>query len=104
MASGCLRKAGRSNVDSVCAAYASQGAEFGNPVPELGNARTAPLASGGLIGIRGPLRDSEQPVVRPYWLVEDIESAVAAIQDAGGTVAVPPMELPERGRFAIMPA
>lgn len=39
--------------------------------------------------------------MRPYWLVEDIESAVAAIVEAGGTDAVPPMELPGRERFAI---
>lgn len=66
------------DVDAVCAAYSSQGAQFGDPVPELGNARTAALG-GGLIGVRAPLRESEQPVVRPYWLVEDIESAVAAM-------------------------
>jgi predicted enzyme related to lactoylglutathione lyase len=90
-----------SDVDAVCAAYSSQGADFGDPVPELGNACTAALADGSLVGIRGPLRESEQPVVRPYWLVENIETAVAAVQKAGGTVAVPPMELPGRGRFAI---
>ncbi|WP_372356473.1 VOC family protein [Xanthomonas sp. NCPPB 3443] len=89
------------NTEEVCAAYAVQGAEFGEPVPELGNARTAHLAGGGLVGVRAPLRESERPVVRPYWLVEDIESAVSAIVEAGGTVAVPPMELPGRGRCAI---
>ncbi|WP_017163011.1 hydroxylase [Xanthomonas phaseoli] len=89
------------DLEAVCAAYAVQGAEFGEPVPELGNARTANLAGGGLVGVRAPLRESERPVVRPYWRVEDIESAVSAIVEAGGTVAVPPMELPGRGRCAI---
>ncbi len=89
------------DVDGVRAAYASQGAEFGDPVAELGNASTAALADGSLVGIRAPLRESEQPVVRPYWLVQDIEAAVAAVQEAGGTVALPPMEMPGRGRFAI---
>ncbi len=65
------------------------------------NARTASLAGGGPVGVRAPLRESERPVVRPYWLVEGIESAVAAIVEAGGTVAVRPMELSGRGRFAI---
>jgi predicted enzyme related to lactoylglutathione lyase len=88
------------DVDAVCVAYSSQGAQFGDPVPELGNARTAALG-GGLIGVRAPLRESEQPVVRPYWLVEDIESAVAAMGAIGATVAVPPMEIPKLGRFAI---
>ena len=36
---------------------------WGEPVPMLGNARTAALASGGRIGVRGPLREGEAPVV-----------------------------------------
>lgn len=90
------------DVDAVCATYsAACGAQFGEPVAELGNARTATLVGGGLIGVRAPLRDNEDPVVRPYWLVQDIEAAVAAIVQAGGEVAVPPMEIPGRGTFAI---
>ena len=89
------------DVDAVCSVYALQGAEFGEPVPELGNARSAPLEGGGMVGVRAPLRTSEEPVVRPYWLVADLELAVAGIRKAGGTIAVPPMELAGRGRFAI---
>jgi len=90
------------DVDGVCAAYsAACGAQFGEPVAELGNARTSTLVGGGLIGVRAPLRGNEDPVVRPYWLVKDIEAAVAAIVQAGGEVAVPPMEIPGRGTFAI---
>jgi hypothetical protein len=33
---------------------------------------------GGLIGVRAPLHESEAPVVRPYWLVADIEAALRA--------------------------
>lgn len=90
------------DVDEVCAAYsAAGGLRFSDPDTRLGNARTAPLPGGGLVGIRAPLRDSEDPVIRPYWLVDDIESAITAAADAGGEIAHPPMEIPGHGTFAI---
>ncbi|SFK82114.1 VOC family protein [Lysobacter sp. cf310] len=90
------------DVDGVCAAYeAANGVRFGAPDPGLGHARTAPLAGGGLVGVRGPLRTTEEPVVRPYWLVADIEAAVAAVVQAGGFVAVEPTPIPGHGTFAI---
>ena len=68
-----------SDVDAVCAAYeATHGIKFGSADPLLGGARTAPLPDGGSIGVRGPLRDTEAPVVRPYWLVDDIKAALDA--------------------------
>ena len=89
-------------VDAVCAVYAAaNGLQFGEPDAGLGNARTAPLPGGGLVGVRAPLRESEEPVVRPYWLVEDIESAVAAAENAGAQIAHPPLEIPGHGTFAI---
>ncbi|HEY4530057.1 MAG TPA: hydroxylase [Luteimonas sp.] len=90
------------DVDAVCAAYAAMGdVRFGEPEAALGNARTAALAGGGLVGVRAPLRETEKPVVRPYWLVDDIAGAVAAVVKAGGQVAVPPTDLPGHGTFAI---
>lgn len=90
------------DVDAVCGAYAAAyGARFGDPNPALGNARTAPLSGGGLVGVRAPLRPSEQPVVRPYWLVDDIDASVAAVVEAGGQLALPPMEIPGHGKCAI---
>jgi predicted enzyme related to lactoylglutathione lyase len=59
------------------------------------------LAGGGLVGVRGPLRETEDPVVRPYWLVADLESALAAAVQAGGEIALPPMQLPGHGTIAI---
>jgi predicted enzyme related to lactoylglutathione lyase len=89
-------------VDAVCAAYtAAHNVHFGEPDVGLGNARTATLAGGGLVGVRAPLRATEEPVVRPYWLVDDIVAAVAAAVQAGGEVAHPPMEIPGHGTFAI---
>ena len=66
-------------VDATCEALESiRGVSFGEPIPELGNARTAPLNSGGRIGVRAPMRETEEPLVRPYLLVEDIEAALDA--------------------------
>jgi predicted enzyme related to lactoylglutathione lyase len=91
-----------SDVDAVCAAYeAAHGIKFGSADPLLGGARTAPLPDGGSIGVRGPLRDTEEPVVRPYWLVDDIEAALDAASKQGALVAHPPLELPGKGTFAI---
>lgn len=90
------------DVDRVCASYSLiHNVQFGPPVPQLGNARTAPLVGGGLIGVRSPLRETEAPVVRPYWLVPDIEQAVRDVFQAGGVIAVPVMDIPGFGRFAI---
>lgn len=89
-------------VDAVCAAYAAaNGLQFGKPDAGLGNARTATLPGGGLVGVRAPLSPVEEPVVRPYWLVGDIDAAVAAAVGAGGQIAHPPMEIPGHGTFAI---
>jgi predicted enzyme related to lactoylglutathione lyase len=90
------------DVDAVCAAYSlANGLHFGEPDPGLGNARTATLVGGGLVGVRAPLRKTEEPVVRPNWLVQDIDAALAAAVEAGGKVAHPPMEIPGHGTFAI---
>jgi predicted enzyme related to lactoylglutathione lyase len=83
-----------SDVDAVCAAYeAALGVTFGSADPLLGGARTAPPPDGGSVGVRGPLRDTEEPVVRPYWLVDDIEAAIAAATKDWAFVAHPPLEI-----------
>ena len=91
-----------SDVDAVCAGYeAALGIRFGSSDPLLGGARTAALPEGGSVGVRGPLRDDEAPVVRPYWLVDDIKAALEAAVLSGALVAHPPMEIPGKGTFAI---
>jgi predicted enzyme related to lactoylglutathione lyase len=91
-----------SDVDGVCAAYeAANDIKFGSADPLLGGARTASLSDGSTIGVRGPLRDTEEPVVRPYWLVDDIEAALNAASKKGAFVAHPPLEIPGKGTFAI---
>ena len=89
-------------VDTTCAAYEKlHGVSFGDPDPGLGNARTAALANGGLLGVRAPMHETEEPVVRPYILVDDIHAAAKAAEEAGGEIAHPPMEIPGHGKFAI---
>jgi len=91
------------DVDKICTQYSAvHGVTFTDPDPNLGGARTAKLMGGGLLGVRGPLRDTETPVVRPYVLVDDIQAAVAAAADAGAEVALPPMKLQEHGICAIV--
>jgi predicted enzyme related to lactoylglutathione lyase len=90
------------DVDATCSAMESlHGVSFGAPDAVLGNARTATLEGGGMIGVRAPMHDGEHPVARPYVLVEDIEAAVEAARASGAEIAVPPMELPGHGKCAI---
>jgi uncharacterized protein len=71
------------------------------PDARLGGARIAPVDGGGLVVIRAPLRDGEDSVVRPYWLATNINAALAAVVQAGGEIALPPMEIPGYGTCAI---
>jgi predicted enzyme related to lactoylglutathione lyase len=90
------------DVDAVCTSYATvHGLQFGNPDAGLGGARTAALPGGGMVGVRAPMHETEDPVVRPYWLVEDIEASVAAAVGTGAEVAHPPLDIPGLGTFAI---
>lgn len=89
------------SVDETCEALSkAHGVTFGEPIPELANARTAKLKSGGRIGVRGIL-GAEQPVVRPYVLVDDIQAALKAAQAAGAQVMMGATEIPGQGTFAI---
>ena len=75
---------------------------FGPPDPDLGQARVATHADGTLVGIRQPLAAHEQPIMRTYLAVEDIQQAVQQAEDAGATVAYPPTRQGQRGTFAIV--
>lgn len=77
------------------------GVTFGDPQMQFGNSRLATLKSGGRLSVRKPMHDAEQPAVRPYVLVDDVEAAFEAAQKAGGQPMVPPMEIPGEGKFAL---
>ncbi len=56
-------------VDATCVTHEQlHGVTFSEGDPGLGNARTAVLSNGGMIGVRAPMHESEEPVVRPYLL------------------------------------
>ena len=91
------------DVDAACNLYSMMyGVTFGDPDQVLGGARTADLEGGGMLGVRGPLRATETPVVRPYQLVEDIDAAVSAAAEAGAEIAVSPTGISGRGQFAVV--
>ena len=89
-------------MDAVCKTYElAHSVTFSEPDEHLGGAKTCNLTDGSILGVRGPMRDDEKPVVRPYWLVDDVEDAVAKLEAKGAQIAVPPMEIPGKGKFAI---
>ncbi|MFG0257104.1 MAG: hydroxylase [Phycisphaerales bacterium JB043] len=89
-------------VEETCGILSlAHGVEFSEPIPEFGFSRTAALSDGGLLSVRAPMRDTEAPVVRPYVLVDDIHAAIEAAELAGAEIAIPPLEIPGRGTFAI---
>jgi predicted enzyme related to lactoylglutathione lyase len=91
------------DVDASVALYSKiYGVSFAVADENLGGARTAKLVNGGTLGIRPPMRDTETPVVRPYFLVDDIEKAVTAATLSRAKIAMQPTEIPGRGKFAIL--
>lgn len=90
------------DVDAACRIYSEiHGVTFNDADSTLGGARTSKLPEGGMMGIRAPIHDAEKPVTRSYFLVNDIEAAVAAAEKTGAQIAVPPMKLGEHGTCAI---
>ena len=86
------------DVDAIRTTYSQiHGVTFGEGDPNLGGARTAKLANGGLLGVRAPMRDTEEPVVRPYWLVDNIGASVATAAESDAEIALPPTELAGHG-------
>ncbi len=77
------------------------GITFSDPVGELGNAVCTTLPDGSQLGIRAPMHEKEEPVVRPYFLCEDIESKVEHLSNLGAEIMHPPMDIPGHGKFAV---
>lgn len=91
------------DVEKICASYLQTiGSSFSDTIAELGGARTTVLAGDVTLGIRAPMHAAEEPTTRPYYLVDDIEQAVEEAEKGGAEVAVPPMEIPGRGKCAIL--
>src|SRR5687768_3538320 len=91
------------DVDTLTALYQRMhDLSFGPPDPDLGQARVAARPDGTLVGIRTPLAAHEQPIVRIYLAVEDIQRAVKQAEDSGATIAYGPTRQGQRGTFAIV--
>jgi predicted enzyme related to lactoylglutathione lyase len=91
------------DVDNLTGLYQRvHGLSFGPPDADLGQARVATQADGTLVGVRKPLAAHEQPIMRTYVTVEDIQQAVKRAEDSGATVAYPPTRQGQRGTFAIV--
>jgi len=90
------------NVDKQCNALEQvHGLSFGPEVQDLGRAKVAKNANGVLIGVRAPLAEHEQTIVRVYVAVDDITKAVKAVESAGAVIAYPPTKQGETGTWAI---
>jgi predicted enzyme related to lactoylglutathione lyase len=91
------------DVDTLTELYQRMhGLSFGPPDPDLGQARVATRADGTLVGIRKPLAAHEQPILRTYLAVDDIQQAAKKAEEHGATVAYPPTRQGHRGTFAIV--
>ena len=89
-------------LDATCDMYSAvYEITFGEPDPLLGHARTAQMTDGSIVGVRAPMHESEAAVVRPYWLVDDINVAVENAAAQGAVIAHEVMEIPGKGKFAI---
>jgi predicted enzyme related to lactoylglutathione lyase len=90
------------DVAAQCAALERvHGLTFGTAVADLGQARVAEAPDGSLIGVRAPLAEHEQPVIRTYLEVPDIARAVKDAEAAGGVIAYPPTKQGDTGTWAI---
>jgi hypothetical protein len=78
------------------------GLSFGPPDPDLGEARVATQSDGTVLGIRKPLAAHEQPIIRAYLEVEDIQQTTKNAKESGATIAYPPTRQGDHGTFAIV--
>jgi len=90
------------DVSAQCAVLGRvHGLSFGPAVADLGQARVAKAQDGTRIGVRAPLAEHEQPIVRAYLAVDDIARAVKEAEAAGAVIAYPPTQQGDTGTWAI---
>jgi len=87
--------------------YSVVGWQFGEPVAEFQGYRMIGRSDGGFAGGVLPLTDEmQQHGARPTWLgyigVDDVDTTVASIEQAGGKVLMPARDLPNVGRIALV--
>lgn len=65
-----------------------------------------PIAQVGDKGIGGMMQKPKDAPFPPFWLsyvsVKDVDASCASAKDGGGSVQMPPMDIPEVGRLAVI--
>ena len=90
------------DVAEQCAALERvHGLSFGPVMADLGGARLAEAPGGSQIGVRAPLAEHEQPIIRTYLAVDDLARAVKEAEAAGAVIAYPPTQHGDTGTWAI---
>lgn len=77
------------------------GWKFQDAAPELGNAFVATLPNGSLCAIRAPMHAQEQPIVRTYIRVANVQDSLDKAVKLGAVTALGPTEISGRGTIAI---
>ena len=91
------------DVDALSELYQRMhGVSFGPPDPDLGQAQVGSQADGTLVGIRKPLAAHEEPIMRTYVAVTDIQQALKEAEESGAVIAYPATRQGDRGTFAIV--
>ena len=91
------------DADTLVGVYQhAHGLSFGPPDPNLGQVRVATQSDGTVVGIRKPLAAHEQPIMRTYLEVKDIQQATKKAEESGATIAYPPTRQGDHGTFAIL--
>jgi predicted enzyme related to lactoylglutathione lyase len=91
-----------SDVEAVCQLYSKAHNWVFHPQDaKLGGAFVAELPGGSLCGVRMPLSAHEEPLVRIYMQVPDIEQSVQKASDLGAEILLESMDLEGHGKIAI---
>ena len=59
-------------------------------------------AAGGMMQMAGPQFEGVPPHWMPYILVKDIDDRANRCKQLGGKIKVPPMDIPDIGRFCVI--
>lgn len=57
---------------------------------------------GGMMRKDGILPDHAPPLWDPYITVDDVDASAKRVEALGGTVVVPPVDVPNMGRFCVI--
>jgi uncharacterized protein len=98
----CWADLATSDVEAARAFYGGLfGWEWEVAGPEFGNYSTGRLRGKRVAAVASRMEDSQPVAWTTYLAVDDADKWAAAVPEAGGTVAMAPMDIPGQGRFGI---